>query len=473
MRPALRPPSVAAVVGGAVALWGLAIGLGPLSDNSALTHLATGRVILDEGIPRHDPFSFTAEGRPWTVYSWLASAGMALADGAGGGNGIQVARALLTIVIAAIAWRLTRPAGALVGRIVAVTVVLVVGTGSWPERPLLVALALFAALVLITETGRASVAAVPVMWLWVNVHGSFPFGLVYLVVRLAGRRLDGAPLGRLPRLVLAAAAGALAGAVNPLGLRLLVFPFELLGRHELLDRVQEWQPPDFSQPTAGLFLLALVTALVLAGRRRSWEDALAVAVFGVAACLAQRNLSLASLVLVPALARSLTGLGSIKGEQRGVATAVAGGALGVVGVLLVVTSLQRPAYRLVDYPVRHLDWMDERGLSDYRVATQDFVGNLIIARQGVDAEVFYDDRYDLYPREVIQDSLALLDGEEGWQRRLDEHGIDVVLWERSKPLAGLLALDPGWLVVRRDRRWVVAVRVGSPAAERVTATASR
>lgn len=64
------------MVGGAAALWGLAIGLRPLSDNSALTHLATGRLIIEGwSIPRRDPFSFTASEHPWTVSSWLASAG--------------------------------------------------------------------------------------------------------------------------------------------------------------------------------------------------------------------------------------------------------------------------------------------------------------------------------------------------------------------------------------------------------------
>jgi hypothetical protein len=164
------------------------------------------------------------------------------------------------------------------------------------------------------------------------------------------------------------------------------------------------------------------------------------------------------------MARSLAGLGTIRGERRSVLTLSATAALAMVGSLLVATSLQRPAYRLVDYPVRQLDWMDEQGLLAYRVATQDFVGNLIIARRGIEADVFYDDRYDLYPREVIKDSLALLDGQEGWQRRLDKYGIDVVLWERTKPLAEFLALDAGWVVVRRDPRWVIAVREGSRAA---------
>ena len=61
------------VLGVGFAVWGLSIGIDQLSDNSFFTHLATGRLILDHGIPHHDVYSFTAPGEPWVVQSWLAS----------------------------------------------------------------------------------------------------------------------------------------------------------------------------------------------------------------------------------------------------------------------------------------------------------------------------------------------------------------------------------------------------------------
>ena len=434
-----------------------------MGDNSALTHLATGRLILEDGIPRHDPFSFTAPGHPWTVASWLVSIGMAAAERLAGGNGIQLAHALLTLCLGALAWRLTRPAGVLAGRIIAVAVVLLLGSSAWPERPLLVALVLFA-VVIATVESEGSVSpwlVAPVMWVWVNVHGSFPLCLLYLVVRLIGRKLDGAAPGRLPALTGAAVLGALAGALNPLGPRLLVFPLELLGRHDVLKRVEEWRSPDFSSPESLLLLAAVMVSLFMAGRRGSFEDGIPVLLFGVAACLAIRNLAYASLVVTPALARGLQGLGSIRGEQRSRVTGVAGAVVMAFAVVVTTVYLQGPAYELDRYPVRQLDWMEARGLLGERIATQDFVGNFLTARGGPKAKVFFDDRFDMYPLPVIQDSLVLLDGREGWQRPLRARHVDVVLWRRGQPLAGLLALDPGWRVVRRDKTWIIAVRVDS------------
>lgn len=431
-----------------------------MSDNSALTHLATGRLILEEGIPRHDPFSFTAAGEPWTVYSWLASVVYALAERAAGANGLQLVRALLATILAAAAWRLTAPAGALAGRILAVASILVIGTSAWTERPLLIALVLLGVVVLLAEQeGRPRpLVMAGTMWVWVNVHGTFPLALVYLGTRLLGRRLDGLPAGRLRTLTFAALAGTLAGALNPLGPRLLVFPFRLLARHDLLQHVQEWRSPRFSDPPNLAFLFVLLAALVLGTRRRSFEDALVAAVFGASAALGVRNVPFAALVLMPVLARGLTGFGTAHGGERNAVTAAGTLSIGVAACALLVTSWRAPAYDLDRYPVRQVRWMQEQGLLQRRVATQDFVGNYLIARRGREANVFFDDRYDLYPRPVIRDAIALHNGDEGWQRRLDTYGIEVVLWERSRPLASLVSLDPGWRVVRRDARWVVAVR---------------
>jgi len=35
-------------------------------------HLRTGQLILEEGIPRADTFSFTAAGHQWITHEWLS-----------------------------------------------------------------------------------------------------------------------------------------------------------------------------------------------------------------------------------------------------------------------------------------------------------------------------------------------------------------------------------------------------------------
>ena len=157
----VHPPRMATAVGAAVGVWGLAIGLLRLHDNSFLTHVATGRLILAHGLPTHDPYSFTAHGDPWVVESWFASLCYGVVEKVAGGHGLQVLHAALAAVLAGLVWLLTRPAQTLVGRILAAAVVLAVGTGYWTPRPLLIALRWGALALAVAGDGRLRRAPVP------------------------------------------------------------------------------------------------------------------------------------------------------------------------------------------------------------------------------------------------------------------------------------------------------------------------
>ncbi|HZU80401.1 MAG TPA: hypothetical protein VE991_10845 [Acidimicrobiales bacterium] len=462
----MRAVRASSAVGAAFCLWGLAIGLLALHDNSFLTELATGRLIVHSGIPHADPYSFTAHGHPWTLQSWLASALYGALDRLWDGHGLVAFHAVLTTALAYGVWRLTAPALSLAGRIIAAVVPLAVGTGYWASRPLLIALVAFAVVVFVVESGRAPLwVLAPVMWIWVNVHGSWPFAVAYLVLRLAGRALDRRPLDRLPRQLGAVAVGIVLGAANPFGFGLLAYPLAVVTHHQAFSHIVEWQSPSFSDLTNLVFLFEAVLALgLLVLRKGRVEDALVVLAFLVAACVASRNVPVAALVTVPVLARGLQGLGTIDGAARS-PTALAGVALLVVlGALVAGKELRRPAYDLTAYPVREVSAMVHQGLAPGRVATQDFVGNYLEYRFGARASTFIDDRVDMFPASVESAYGVLLGGAPNWQAVLDRYRVDTVLWAANQPLASLVEQSPGWRVVLHDRKWVVAVRVGPLAA---------
>ncbi len=460
----MRSPRFATVVGAAFVVWGLAIGLVALHDNSFMTHLATGRIILAHGVPTADPYSFTAHGYPWVAESWLASVLYALVERADGGHGLVLLHAALAAVLAGLTWVLTRPARTLVGRVMAAALALSVGTGYWSSRPLLIALVLFAVVVVMVETDRFSPwTLVPVMWLWVNVHGSWPFGLAYLVVRGLGRLADHRDLGRLPRLLGALGLGAVVALANPYGLRLLTYPLIVLTHHQAFSHIVEWQSPSFSDPVNVIFLVEVLAALVLlVARRGSIEDALVVAVFTATALSASRNVPVAAMVATPVLARGLAGLGTFDGARRAAAAAVGLVVLCGLGALLVVGAMGRPAWDLAAYPVSEVTWMQDHGFVPGRVVAPDYVGNYLELRYGARASVFIDDRVDMYPLRVESAYMVLLGGTSGWRGVLSGYRASAVVWPTNEPLAGLVSEDPQWRVVLRDRRWVVAVPAGSP-----------
>jgi hypothetical protein len=456
-----RWPRGSTVLGAAFVVWGVAIGLVRLHDNSFLTHVATGRLILAHGVPTTDPYTFTAHGHPWVVESWLASLLYALVERADGGHGLQLLHAALGGALGAVAWTLTRPARQLPGRIVAAAALLAVGTGYWSPRPLLIALALFGALVVLVETDSPRVwLAVPLMWVWVNVHGSWPFGLAYLVLRLLGRHADGNPLGRLPRLTMCCGAGTMSGAFNPIGIRLLSYPAVVLTHHAAFAHIAEWQSPSFADTVNAVFLAQVLIAVVLlVVRRGTIEDALPAAAFTAVALLAARNVPVAALVVTPVLARGVAGLGTVTGTGKGPVPALALTAMAALGAVLVSQALSRPAYDLSAYPVSEVTWLQRHHLAPGRVIAPDYVGNYLEFRFGARASVFVDDRVDVLAGTVEHDYGVLLSGSPGWQAVLARYRAQAVLWPRSEPLSALLALAPGWTEPVKGRNWVVAVPV--------------
>ncbi len=225
-------------------LFGWAVGISSLSDNSFFWHLRTGEYILDHGIPHHDVFSYTARGTPWVAQSWLAELTYGALFRALGAFGIRVFVGLVGACIGVLAYRL---ALRLVrDRVVAcgITVAALAGIYTlWSERPLLIGVLFLLVLLWIVEVpdsfvGRHPMVVLPVLfWLWANVHGTFALGFAYLGLHLLGRWVDGArPWDGRERVLLAGGAiGFAVVFVNPYGVELVIFPIALLstGRHPL------------------------------------------------------------------------------------------------------------------------------------------------------------------------------------------------------------------------------------------------
>lgn len=448
------------------------IGSRPLDDNSFLTHLATGRLILDSGFPHHDPYTFTAAGEPWVVQSWFASLLYAVGEDLGGLDGVRILNGVLAGIVGLVAWRLTARAASPLARLLAWTPVAVIGTGYWVERPLLLGL-LFLGLTLLAVEGALDRRwLLLVGWLWVNSHGSWPLALVALVAIGLGQRLDGDPVDAVLTTGRWLLGGIALGAINPYGPRLLLFPTELLSRQEQLRTIVEWQAPAFEDLDERGFLLLLALGIVALCRMPRWRIAIPLAVFTAAALVGARNIPVATMVLLPGLAAGLHGLGTAvvapaaaDGDRRG--RRFGAGALGaVVGVVaaiafaVVLSGANKPPVELGRYPVEATGWLEDHDLDPRttRIAAPELVGNFWELRYGDEANVFVDDRMEVLPADVIDDNLMLVRGRDGWDEVLDRHDIDAVLWPEGAPLVQLLALDPDWALVHTSAPYVVFER---------------
>jgi len=453
------------------AVAGFAVGGRIISDNSLLTHLATGNLIVEQGrVPAADPYSHDFVGMAWTVQSWLASLVYSQAVSLGGEPMLRLIHGLLAALVMAGVWRLTAPARQLVTRVGLALLPLLVGGSLWSPRPFMFGLVGMVVVLLVMRGLVRPWALLPAMYLWVNSHGSFPLALVLIGAAAVGQVIDERrpPITSL-RIGGWMVAGMMFAGFNPVGPRLWWFPVMLLSRGEALEEVVEWAPPSFDKPVDYVYLGLLPLLVVAAKRGMPWADLLPALGFFATGLLAIRNMATASLVIVAMVAPTLTELvGRTVGDERGrpARMVTVAGVTGLaVSVFVAATS---PGLVLDRYPVDAFDYLEARALApsdDVIVVHREGVGNYLTYRYGAEAGVFIDDRFDFYPVDRTKDHLTLVYGGD-YRDVLDRHHADVVVWERDSELTDWLDEEPGWDLAYRDDEWVVACRTSGPAADR-------
>lgn len=449
---------------------GWTVALEQLDDNSFLTHLRTGRWILEHhGVPHSDIYSYTVPGAPWVAQSWLAEVLYAgLYESPVGPNGIRVLGGILGAACAYLAYRLADRAAAGRARTVVVLLpALFVSALYWVERPLFIGILAFLALLWIVEipdsaAGRRPLIALPVlMWLWANCHGSFALGFAYLALHLLGRWADGHRpwQGRERRLLQATVLAFAACFLNPYGAGLVLFPVQLLTHGEALQYVPEWQSPDLRSLVGAAFavwIAVFVAVLVLARTRPTRRDVLVSLPFLLLGLWALRNAAVAPLVGLPIAARLLPAAPPPVRRPRldvaVVTTAV------LIAASLTRSQLAEPPFDLSRYPVAAMRSVEEQGLLGRRLFTTTGWAGYVIHRYWPRQRVFMDDRYDMYPTDFAVNYQKVRHGDARWRTTFDRYRVEVVVWETGAPLTELLTESPSWRTVYRDRLATVLVR---------------
>jgi hypothetical protein len=462
---------VGVFAGLAMALVGLGFGASRISDNSFLTHLATGRQMLDHGVVREDVFTWTSGGESVVVQSWLASFVYGVVGDLAGFHGLRLLTAALAAVLAALGWHLTRTSPSVFTRVAIMLPFLAIGHVNWSERPLLMAFVLFALTMVVVERGDAGEERTRWLFLvgafWINIHGSWPLALVYLGARGLGGLFDRGDVRPEARAFGYLGAGMLAGGIlNPYGPAMLLFPLDLLGRQEVLSHIVEWQSPSFDSMWTRAFLLMVLGTMGALMRTGRWRDALPAMVFVAAALVGRRNIALASLVLLPTMARGLPALGRLAADRTSDAIRLGCAAVAALLLVLPLVAVSRPHVDVSRYPEDAVTAMeDELGLvpGETRIIHQDFVGNYLDVRYGDAGATWIDDRFELHDATLVEDYLVLLDGGPRWREILDRYEAEAILWPVDGVLGELATEVAGWQEVWRDDDWLVLCAPGHPA----------
>jgi hypothetical protein len=493
--PAPAPPLPAWAWAAALAVAATAVLLAVtyrLDDRDVWQHLLVGRVIWERHtVPATNLWTWPTWGEPYVLPSWLFRALLWPFWAAGQLWGLAAWRWLTALGAFALLWRATRAMGArgLLPLVVLVWAAMLFRQRTQLRPDTLVAVLLAAELWWLERrrAGRPANAAalVPLGWVWVNAHISWPVfflvGGAYLLDALARARRAGGPS---PRGLALALLGALALApLNPFGFRALAQPFEFLlhGRGEpIFALVIELQPVSWAfNARNGLALFAVLSPLLALLRARTRGLDLAEAILVPALLVemlgAQRFVGPFAIVAAPFLARDLAELLVLVRRPAWAARPGPRAALACAACALVAApELMRPIWPLgigtqpTAYPVAACDWIEAHGVRgrSYNVFSQ--AGWLLWRFWPQRDRLPFMDIHQTGTREDRDLYAAAFSDPAAWRTLESKHAFDWVLLPRKALYSGrlpdVLDADPAYALVFADDVALLYVRRDGPMA---------
>jgi hypothetical protein len=239
-----------------VALLTFACSWNPLGPNDFWAHAAVGRWIVSHGsAPHHALFLWTSQA-PWIAHSWLSEVFCYLL--ARGHSDVVaascalLATAVLAIIPFAILWSRWRKFG--INPVLAICLFSLAPIASQERLQLraeMFSAILFTIEILLIQTiidpgsskksKMAAAATIPILGIaWVNLHGMFAFGLLYLALGLIGASISRSGLYSIKLLSLSIVAALIASGVNPYGYG--IWKALLAIQSDTFKHIVEWTP---------------------------------------------------------------------------------------------------------------------------------------------------------------------------------------------------------------------------------------
>jgi len=468
------------------------IALAPRLDTDLWWHLQDGMYVATRhAVATRDYLSFTFSGRPWTDHEWLSDLLLYACYRAGGLWGTIVAFAVVICSTFALVYvRMVRGGAHPLFCLFVLLAACVSSSATWGARPQMLTLLFLAVFALVLDLwiqsrDRKLVFLFPALSvLWTNLHGGWVLGLALLVLTFIGElvnRASGhaeAPDARELRW-LAGTIGltVFAAAINPAGLREVVYPLVWLAPTAYSNMLTEWVSSDFHQPVVMVFevlLLAFVATFFILRPRLNWTHLLTFLAFTYLALGQSRNVAVWSVLMSPVLAvylqkalpapsparqKSSRRLSPRSERSINVALLLVTSALYAVEALHFISPAALRMGERGQYPAAATAYMAAHHLPSRTFASYAW-GGYVLWKLYPRYRDFIDGRANtLFDTALLNDYVAAADAAPGWQDVLSRWKVGTVLIEPASALSAALSEDRGWKRAYGDTTAVVYVRL--------------
>jgi hypothetical protein len=461
-----------------------------LGDADTGYHIRAGEYIIDNlKVPSHDLFSHITPPLEWTAHEWLSEVILALIHRASGLTGVVVAMAILIAFVHVILMRFLRSSG--ISIIVAACIVALSAGASiihWLARPHIFSLLLILFWYIILDTYQYKkknylYLLLPIMLLWVNLHGGFIAGFMLLAVYIAGNvlmaifRKDERQdiIGKIKTLSIYFILCLLMTLLNPKGYEILLFPFKLISNTFIMDHVSEFLSPNFHTDLRFEYMLLLMTLVFgVSVLRLNAIEIMLVLVFTHMSLYSARYIPLYAIILSPILGRQIDNLLQEFREQRLIKRILAISdrtaktdsmtkfnpwAIMTVIVLafMVFTGQLSYTFDKKKLPVDAVHFIQKEKIQGNMFNNDEF-GDYIIYAAWPQYRVFFDGRSDMYGTERMKEYFKVTRIESGWDKILKGNNINWIIFQTRSALSSFLLEKDDWKLIYSDKVANIFVR---------------
>lgn len=465
-------------------------------------HIRTGELILSEGFPKVDVFSFTAAGRPWILHEWGCEVIFFFLYNTFDVAGLVVLRALIASLIFGLLFKLFLRLK--VNLFLAVLLVIAASaalTADFLIRPQMFSVLFFILTFFIyneykMHARRKILYFLPVIFVvWINLHGGFIVGFLFLGLCIIGETVDNLLVHKTFFSPDQSRTNALFGVCvlsfmtclfNPNTYKGLLYPL-LYGSKEAipLHYIAEWQPASWTNDKVFILLILFFMIIVsLSKSRFQLQQLMPIIFFAFYTFLHHRIVSFFALVTLlfmgphlqyliqfyynemtaffgPSVRNHLYSFSNYLSDRSFFFTKIENTNKYhiTLTILLVFISSVLITGNLSSLLPIGVSW-DRFPTGNIKVLKKFRPeGNIfnkyrwggILIKEFPNNKVFIDGRIDVYGPSIAAEYETVLELKKGWKDILSKYNVSHILVDKNSTIARLLIdIDPDWVMFSED-----------------------
>lgn len=466
-------------------------GMNLLNDGDTGYHIRVGDYILEHQIfPKQDMFSFHTPPLPWTAHEWLSEIIMSLVHKVYGLNGIVIFFSGFLAFTYACYYNFLKTYRANFYLTLLLTVSVIASSKiHWLARPHVFSLLIMVIWLRILEEYQHGIRdrlyLLPlIMILWANLHGGYIIGIVLTSIYWldgAYRRLTAndpivlaTATEKFKKLGIVMVACAVTAMINPIGYKILLFPFKLTGDTYLMDHVGEFLSPNFHDPLFFRYvLLLLVGVLALSRQRLKCYEIIMVLFFINISLVSVRYIPLCVIFITPIMLRQIQEMISAsdsrflraltKRSDNLVDVDAASkwplmkGSVIFLLAMVIFHDKMKWDFNPELKPVAAVQFLLKEHISGNMLNNDEF-GDYLIYAAAPDYRPFIDGRLDMYGTPILKEYYKVIHFLPGWEKILAKYDISWFFIPAGDALYRYLLAQKEWRLVYSDKVAAILVK---------------